>query len=206
MAIKLYGFKLSGHSHRVEVFLSLLDLEYEFISVDVANGEHKQPEFLAKNNFGQIPVLADGNFIISDSNAILYYLANTYDKSRQWFPANIKLASEIQKYLSVASGQIAYGPAAARLVKVFGAELEHQVAIDRAHQVLNIINCHLANKNWLVGESASIADVANYSYIAHAPEGDVSLKYYPYIQDWLARFEALPGFIPMPKTPAGLAK
>jgi glutathione S-transferase len=52
--------------------------------------------------------------------------------------------------------------------------------------------------------SPTIADVANYSYIAHAPEGNVSLEPYANVRSWLARVEALPGFVPMPRTAAGL--
>ena len=62
----------------------------------------------------------------------------------------------------------------------------------------------LANRPFLVGEQATIADVAGYSYIAHAPEGNVSLADYPNVRAWLARIEALPGFVPMPSTAAGL--
>ena len=57
--IVLNGFKLSGHSHRVELFLELLGLPYEFRQVDLAGGEHKKPAFLAKNCFGQVPVIED---------------------------------------------------------------------------------------------------------------------------------------------------
>lgn len=203
--IKLYRHALSGHAHRAEVFLSLLNLPYQLINVDLANGEHKQAEFLNKNIFAQVPVIEDGDVTLSDSNAILYYLAKQYDTSHSWMPDDILLASEVQRFLSIASGQIAYGPCAARLVNVFNAPLDHQVAITISHQILAQLNQHLEGKNWLVGEQATIADVANYTYIAHAPEGGVSLQDYPNIQNWITRFEALQGFIPMQKTQAGLS-
>ena len=78
-AIKLYRHPLSGHAHRVEVFLSLLGLPSELIDVDLAKGAHKQDEFLKKNIFGQVPVIEDGDITLSDSNAILVYLASKYD-------------------------------------------------------------------------------------------------------------------------------
>jgi glutathione S-transferase len=62
----------------------------------------------------------------------------------------------------------------------------------------------LANTPFLAGATATIADVANYSYIAHAPEGNVSLQAYPNVRAWLERVEALPGFVPMQRTAAGL--
>ena len=69
--IKLYRHPLSGHCHRVELFLSLLELPYELVDVDLVNGEHKQPEFLGKNIFGQVPVIDDDGTLLSDSAAIL---------------------------------------------------------------------------------------------------------------------------------------
>ena len=69
--IKLYRHALSGHSHRVQVFLSILGLNAELVDVDLANGAQRHPDFLKKNAFGEVPVLEDGNLTLSDSNAIL---------------------------------------------------------------------------------------------------------------------------------------
>ena len=127
-AIKLYTFPLSGHSHRVELFLSLLGLEAELINLDLANGEHKTPEFLAKNPAGQIPVLEDGDITLADSNAILLYLANKYDAKRNWYPEDLLQQVEIQKYFSLAAGKLTFGPCNARLINVFGAALDKSFA------------------------------------------------------------------------------
>jgi len=205
-AIKLYRHPLSGHAHRVEVFLSLLGMPGELIDVDLANGAHKQTGFLKKNIFGQVPVIEDGEITLSDSNAILVYLASKYDSDRNWYPEDPVTGAEIQRFLSLAAGKIAFGPAAARLVTVFGAGLDHENAKAIAHATLAVIEAHLSGKEWLVGDRPTIADVANYSYIAHAPEGDISLEAYPNIRAWLARFEALKGFVPMQKTPVGLSQ
>ena len=114
-------------------------------------------------------------------------------------------AAEVQRFLSTAAGQIAFGPAAARLVNVFGAALDHKRAIEVAHNVLGVLESHLDGRNWLVGSNPTIADVANYAYIAHAPEGDVALDNYPNVLAWLRRIEALPGFVGMQATPVGIA-
>lgn len=203
--IKLYRYPLSGHSHRVENFLSILGLDAEIITVDLAKGEHKTPDFLKKNIFGQVPVLEDGPITIADSNAILVYLASKYDKKRQWLPLGAEAGANVQRFLSIAAGEIAYGPAAARLVTVFGASLDHEAAIESAHALLDKFEEHLQGRNWLAGEHATIADIADYTYIAHAPEGNVSLGSYPTVCAWLKRVEALPGFIPMQATAIGLA-
>ena len=203
--IKLYRHALSGHSHRAQLLLSLLGLDAELVDVDLAAGEHKQPAFLAKNRFGQLPVLEDGDNVIADSNAILVYLAERYDASNTWMPIDPVAAAQVQRFLSTAAGQVAYGPAAARLVNVFGAALDHQRAIEVAHNLLGVLESHLDGREWLVGDNPTIADVANYAYIAHAPEGDVSLQNYPNVQAWLGRIAALPGFVPMQATAVGLA-
>ena len=204
-AIKLYNFPRSGHAHRVELMLSLLKLPTELIFVDLAKGEHKQPAFLALNAFGQVPVIDDEGVVLADSNAILVYLAQQYGNGR-WLPADPVGAANVQRWLSVAAGPIAFGPARARLITVFGAPYNAEEVIAYAHTVLKVIDHELADTAYLVGTEPTIADVAAYSYIAHAPEGNVSLDEYPNIRAWLARIEALPGFVGMPRTVAGLQK
>ncbi|AZC21693.1 glutathione S-transferase family protein [Pseudomonas sp. CMR5c] len=202
-AIKFYNFPRSGHAHRVELMLSLLELPVETIFVDLAKGAHKQPEFLALNAFGQVPVIDDQGVVIADSNAILVYLAQRYGDGR-WLPTDPVGAAQVQRWLSVAAGPIAFGPAAARLITVFGATFNPEEVIARAHVLLKVMDQELAGRPFLVGQQATIADVAGYSYIAHAPEGNVSLADYPHVRAWLERIEALPGFVAMPSTAAGL--
>lgn len=201
--IKLYRHPLSGHAHRVQLLLSLLDVPTELVEVDLARGEHKQPAFLAINPFGQVPVIDDNGTLLADSNAILVYLANTYG-SGSWKAHDPLAEARIQRWLSVAAGQVAYGPAAARLITVFGAAFNAEEVIARAHTLLKLMDSELAERPFLAGDEPTIADVANYSYIAHAPEGNVSLEPYPNVRAWLSRIEALPGFVPMAPTAAGL--
>ena len=202
-AIKLYRHPLSGHAHRVELLLSLLNLPTELVFVDLAKGEHKKAEFLAINAFGQVPVIDDNGTLLSDSNAILVYLAKKYG-SGSWQLNDPLTEARVQRWLSVAAGQVAYGPAAARLITVFGAAFNADEVISRAHALLKVMENELAASPFLTGSAPSIADVANYSYIAHAPEGNVALEAYPNVRAWLQRIEALPGFVPMQRTAAGL--
>ncbi len=134
--IKLHRHALSGHSHRVQLFLSVLGLDADIIDIDLGSGEHKKSAFLQKNRFGQLPVLEDGDTVLSDSNAILVYLATQYDASHQWLPKDAVAAADVQRFLSVAASKVAYGPASARLVNVFGAGLDHQVLIAESHALL----------------------------------------------------------------------
>lgn len=202
--MKLYTHPLSGHSHRARLFASLLGLTPEIVEVDLKAGEHTKPPFLALNPFGQVPVLDDEGTVIADSNAILVYLAKKTGRS-EWLPQDPAGAAAVQRWLSVAAGEVAFGPAAARLVTVFGAKLDAEAAIARAHRLLELVDAHLAERSWLVGDRATVADVALYSYVARAPEGNVDLARYTNVNALLRRIEALPGFVAFAETPVGLA-
>lgn len=202
--MKLYHHPLSGHSHRARLFLSLVGVEHELVEVDLASGAHKKPEFLAMNPLGQVPVLDDDGTMVADSNAILVYLAKKLGL-HDWLPEDPAKAATIQRWLSVAAGQIAYGPAAARLINVFGADFRPEEVIGRAHAILAVIETQLEGRSFIADSKPTVADVALYTYIARAPEGSVDLKAYPNVRAWLARIEALPGFVEFGKTPVGLA-
>ncbi len=202
--IKLYRHPLSGHAHRAELMLSLLGLATERIDVDLMKGEQKQPAFLALNPFGQVPVIDDG-FVLADSNAILVYLAKRYGAAH-WLPEEPGAAAAVQRWLGVAAGPIATGPATARLITVFGAPYDAEAAIAKSHALLDILDAELAQRAYLVGMQPTIADVAGYTYIAHAPEGNVPLDAVPNVRAWLARIEGLVGFVPMQASAAGLRR
>lgn len=202
--IILHGFTLSGHSHRAELMLRLLQLPYEFRPVDLAGGEQKGAAFLRLNPFGTVPVIEDGGTVVADSVAILVYLASKYDPARSWLPIDPARAAEVQRWLSVAQGPVFNGPCAARLVTVFSAPLDHERAKSVAANLFRVLDAHLADRRFLAGEGPTVADVALYSYVAHAPEGGVPLAPHGNIRAWLGRIEALPHFEPMPATTAGL--
>ncbi|MFM0085782.1 glutathione S-transferase [Paraburkholderia sediminicola] len=201
--IRLHTTLLSGHGHRVKLFLTLLDLPFEVIELNMGAGDNRRPEYLKLNPFGQVPTIEDGETVLFDSNAILVYLAKRYGDPA-WLPEDALGAAAVQRWLSLAAGQIAYGPCAARLITVFGAPLNLDTAQKIALKLFDVLDAELAGKNFAAGDRVSIADIAAHTYIAHAPEGGVSLEPYPHIQAWLRRVEALPRFIAMPATKAGL--
>ena len=203
-SLKLHHFPLSGHAHRAQLMLSLLCLPHQLVPVHLREGEHKTAAFLRLNPFGQVPVLEDGDTIVFDSNAILVYLARRYDPADRWLPADAAGQAAVQAWLSVAAGLIAYGPAAARRVTVFGAKLNAEELIASSHQLLKVMEGTLGQRAFLAAATPTLADVSAYSYIAAAPEGNVDLTPYPQVRAWLARIEALPGFVPFPKTTVGL--
>lgn len=198
MAIKLYRHELSGHAHRVENFLSLLQKDYELVNVDLMTGEQRTEAFLKLNPFGQVPVLIDGEVTLSDSTAILVYLARKYGE--EWLPTDALGQANVQRWLSVASGEVAAGPGAARLVKLFGAPLDHEAVVAKAHKLLAVLESHLSENKFLATQRPTIADLAVYTYVAHAPEGGVSLQDYPNVRAWISRVEALPHFVAMKKS------
>lgn len=200
--IRIHSFPLSGHAHRVELFVSLAGINHEIVNVDLAKGEHKSAPFLSLNPAGQVPVIEDGDVVLSDSNAILVYLARKY--APDFLPTDPVAEAEVQKFLSLAAGEIAFGPAAARLINVFNAPLDAEFCTSVAARVFGKLEAHLEGRDYLVGDAPTIADVAIYSYTAHAPEGNVSLEPYPNLRRLLANIEALKGFKPMPTTAVGL--
>jgi len=201
--IRLYTTVLSGHGHRVKLFLTLLDLPFTTIELDMKAGDNRKPAHLALNPFGEVPVIEDGDIVMTDSNAILVYLVRKYGDP-SWLPEDPVGAAAVQRWLSLAAGKIAYGPCAARLVTVFGAPRDYPTAKRIAENLFPIIDPEFRDKPFAAGQTPTIADIAAYTYIAHAPEGGISLEPYPHLRAWLKRVEALPRFLPMPVTKAGL--
>jgi glutathione S-transferase len=197
--IRLYRTPKSGHAHRVELFLSLLSLPYEPIDVDMRGGQNRTPEYLAMNPFGQVPVIDDNGLVLYDSIAILVYLARSYG-DEGWMPTDALGQARVQQWFSLAAGPIFNGPCAARLVKLFGAPIDLERARTIANKLFATLEPMFAMRDFALGGSPTVADVAAYSYIAHAPEGGLDLGPYPALRAWLGRIEALPGFVPMVRT------
>lgn len=200
--IIIHSFPLSGHAHRVELLANLAGIKHSVNNINLPDGEHKQPPFLALNPLGQVPVIEDGDVVISDSNAILVYLSRKY--APEFLPQDFQQEAEIQKFLALAAGEIAFGPAAARLITVFNAPINPEFTQVVAERALTKLENHMKGKEFLVGDQVSIADIAIYSYTAHAPEGNVSLESYPNVRRLLSNIENLPGFVAMPTTKVGL--
>lgn len=200
--ITLHGTKLSGHAHRVELLLRMLGLPYAYR--DAPTAARATPVFLALNPLGQIPVLEDGDLVLADSNAILVYLAKRYDAGGCWLPEEPPGAAAVQRWLSIAAGEVWHGPATARALALWdtppGADPARAKAI--AARLLAFMDGHLAApRAFLAAGHPTVADLACYAYVAHAPEGGIALDPYPAVRAWLGRVEALPHFEPMPRSP-----
>ncbi len=196
--MRLYGHPISGNTHRVELFLSVLGVDYEYVRVDLREGQHKTPVFRQLNPLAQVPVLEDDGLILRDSTAILVYLARKFDAGNRWLPADPVGQARVQQWLSTAVNEIQAGPFVLRLVKLTGAALDYESARRTTERLFDdLFEPHLARRRWLAGKQATIADLACYGYVAGVIEGDFSLDPYPAIRGWLGRVEAIDGFVPM---------
>lgn len=202
--MQLYYHPLSGHSHRVRLFLELIGEPFELVEIDIRHGQQKSPEFLELNKFGQVPVLRDDQVVIADSNAILIYLAKKLGR-KDWLPEDPRGAAAVQRWLSVAAGEVAYGVATARRIRISGAKPVPKEVLSRSYALLNVLDEELEKRDWLATSRPTLADLAIYGYVARAPEGGVDLTDYPYVQAWLCRVESLAGFVPFAKTTVGMA-
>ncbi|WP_338846324.1 glutathione S-transferase family protein [Massilia sp. W12] len=198
--LTLYEFALSGNCHKVRLLLSFLGLEYRSVLLNGAQGEHKTPQFLALNPLGQVPLLEDGPAVVRDSQAILVYLARRYGaaQSELWLPADALSNAHVAAWLSVAAYEVARGPNALRLHHKWGRALELEQAQAISMQLLQMMEARLSGQHWLAASHITIADVALYPYLALSKEAQLSLAEYPAVRAWLARIEAMPGYLSMP--------
>jgi len=199
MNLTLYGTPTSGHSHRVELLLEMLELPYVY---SLAPADVRRSEaFLRLNPLGQIPVLTDDDLVLCDSNAILLYLVRRYAPKSGWWPEEPVALARVQRWFSIAAGELKNGPATARHIQCSNGLGDLAAAQAAAHKLFAFMNQHLANRRFLALDTPTLADLACYSYTARAPEGGVLLDAYPNLRAWLAEIERLPRFKPMPSSP-----
>jgi glutathione S-transferase len=162
------------------------------------NGEHKSPEYLALNPFGQVPLLVDGDIKLADAQAILVYLARQYGGDT-WLPLDTLSLAKVVRWLSTTAGEVRQGLEHARLYYMFG---ETSINIERAHKkaehILTQLNQHLSTRTWLEFERPTIADIAVFPYVALARDGKIDLSLYPHVLAWINRVKQLPCYISMP--------
>ncbi|GAB4376726.1 MAG: glutathione S-transferase family protein [Elainellaceae cyanobacterium] len=177
--LKLYGGARTRASI-VQWYLEELQLPYEYISLDLQAGEHRQPEFLAVNPVGKVPAIADGDFKLWESGAILLYLADRYDQDA---PQTPEYRAELAQWVLFANAT--FGPG------VF-VEASREREMPR---LLTFLNQYLDSRTFLLGDRFSVADVAVGSFLAYMP---IMLKIgfddYPAIADYLKRLGSRPAF------------
>lgn len=191
--LRLYDFTLSGNAHKVRNFLSILNLDYERVRVDLLSGDQREEGYRELNPFGKVPVLVDGHDVIRDSSAILVYLGRKYGKG-SWLPVDALGEARVAEWLATATSEVALGPGRARLIEIFGAEGDLETAREAARAVFEVFDRHLESRAYLACEKPTIADLANYTYLALAPDCGVEIDAYRNVLRWFDRLEKIPGF------------
>ncbi|MBT9512901.1 MAG: glutathione S-transferase family protein [Acidovorax sp.] len=200
--LQLYRMPVSGHCHRVELMLSLLGLPHQLINVDLQRGEHRSPQHLALNPLGQVPVLVDAGTALSDSNGILVYLVQRYAPGSAWMPQDALGQAQLQRWFSLAAGLLVPGVANPRYAALAGRVVaDREGALATGKRLLDYMEGELQGRVWLLGgELPSLADIAMVSYTSQAHIAGLPLTAYPRIAAWVARLQALPGYVPLADT------
>jgi glutathione S-transferase len=204
MSFTLYNYVLSGNCYKVRLLASLLDLSYDSVSINFYPGEeHKSLDMLALNPAGTIPVLKADDLILTESQAMLAWLAKSFDASGQWWPTeDIMTMTGIMQWLAFSS-RLSSTVGEARLHTMLKLETDLPVALASATIALRELEAHLFersldHKTWLVGDRPTIADIACFPYVALSPDAGIEHDAYPSIRAWLYAIKSLDGFVAMP--------
>ena len=194
---KLYDFLPSGNGYKVRLLLTLLNIPFERIELNILARETRTPEFLAKNPNGKIPLLEIApNKFLSESNAILYYLA----RDTEYFPADKYIQSQIMQWLSFEQYSHEPNIATSRYwISVLKQPDKYTEQLKHKHKLgntaLEVMEQHLRDRHYFVGATYTIADIGLYAYTHVAEEGDFDLTQYPAVRDWLERIAEHPRHI-----------
>jgi glutathione S-transferase len=198
--MKIYGDIFSGNCYKLKLICSLLDIEHDWIPVDLMRGETREQSFLELNPNSQIPVcVTDDGHVLTESNAILFYLARD---SRFWPDGKLAQTRVLEWQFFE---QYTHEPtiAVARFIRVYQGmpeqrRAEYEIKLKGGYRALEVMNNHLRKQDFFVAEGCSIADLSLFAYTHVAPEGGFDLTPYTAVGDWMERIRALPGFIEMP--------
>jgi glutathione S-transferase len=197
---RVFGMSSSGNCHKVRLVLENLRLAYEWVEIDTLKDETRTATFLEMNPNGRVPTLqVEPHVYLAESDAILYYLA---EGSRLW-PAGRLPRAQILQWMFFE--QYSHEPyiAVARYVRAFlPPDSPRRADLPRLHergyQALDVMEKHLAGRDFFVGEAYSIADIALFAYTNPAADGGFDLTRYKCINAWLARVKVQPGYVEMP--------
>ncbi|MAG65112.1 MULTISPECIES: glutathione S-transferase family protein [Pseudomonas] len=197
--MKIYGDHRSGNCYKLELLCALLDLDYEWQTVDIMRGDTRTPDFLARNPNAKVPLLElDDGRCLAESNAILLFLA----EGSRLVPTEPFSRARMLQWLFFE--QYSHEPyiAVARFIALYLGLPEERRADYLSKQAggykaLDVMETQLQNSPYLVADEPSLADIALYAYTHVAADGGFELTGYPAITAWLRRIESLPGYQPM---------
>ncbi|MBW4630620.1 MAG: glutathione S-transferase family protein [Iphinoe sp. HA4291-MV1] len=195
--LRLYDFLLSGNGYKIRLLLTQIGMPFERVEVDITKGESRTPEFLSKNSNGKIPVLeVETGKYLAESNAIMIYLS----EGTEFLPYDRFLRAQVLQWLFFE--QYSHEPYIATpryWISVLGKAQEYHEAIEQKREpgyaALRVMEKHLSNCAFFVGERYTIADIGLFAYTHVADEGGFDLTRFPAIQAWIERVKAQPGYI-----------
>ena len=194
----LHGIWLSGPAYKVGLMLALAGEKFDYVHVNLRSGEHKQPDFVAKQRFGQVPLLEDAKtgLKLAQSASILQYLAEQTGKFGGGSPENAIAAREWTYWSFDRLAMHVYRMRGQRLGMRSLSQPIVEMHFAEGNMALKLLDDHLAGREWLVGSAPSIADIDIYGVVAYAAAGGFVLGQYANLSAWMTRFEGLPGFKP----------
>ncbi|MCA9594526.1 MAG: glutathione S-transferase family protein [Myxococcales bacterium] len=199
--MKLYHHPLSPNARRALLVIAHLGLDVEEHVVKLSEGETRKPEFLKLNPNGKVPVLVDGDFVLTESRVIEQYLASKKPESGLWpkegrdrFDVN-RWAMWDASHFSPALGTIAFE----KLIKPMvggGDPNEGKIRDAEASfaQFAKVLDGHLQGRDWLVGDCITVADFTVAASLTYAGPCGVSLDPYPNLKSWMGRISELPAW------------
>ncbi|MBD1875187.1 glutathione S-transferase family protein [Nodosilinea sp. FACHB-131] len=200
---RLYDYPPSGNGYKVRLLLAQLAVPFEYIELDILKGETRTPEFLAQNPNGRIPVLEiEPGRYLAESNAILFYLA----QGTPFWPTDLLSQTQVMGWLFFE--QYSHEPNIATprfwLCHVPRLNAYQETALpykqEQGYQALAVMEQHLGQHAFFVGESYTIADMALYAYTHVAHEGGFELDRFPHVRRWLAQIAAQPNHVLITQT------
>lgn len=197
--MRIYGDIKSGNCYKIKLLTALLNIEHEWVEVDILNNETQTDAFIAKNPNGKIPLLElDDGSCLSESNAILNYLA----AETELLPTDRFMHAQVLQWQFFE--QYSHEPyiAVARYIaKYLGLPDDRKADYESkqvgGHKALKVMEKQLAQTPYLVGDTLTIADISLYGYTHVAHEGGFDLSSYPAILAWLDRIKSHPSYIAM---------
>ena len=190
----LHGIWLSGPTYKVGLMLSLSGVPFSYVHVNLREGEHKRPDYLAKNRYGQVPCLSVGKMHLCQSAAILEYLADALGKFKG---TSIEEKARIREWMFWDFDRLAPGIYRARAVKrgfrPAGADTLAMYETE-GRAGLAVLDAALAKSAFLAGKRPTIADIDAYGVAHFAADGGFDLAAFPNVTAWMRRMEKLKGF------------
>jgi glutathione S-transferase len=192
---RLYGFAQSGNAYKAALMLSLCGADWEARFVDFFNGETRTPEFRRINEMGEVPVLEHQGTRLAQSGVILDWLAARFGKFG-WQGEDQR--REILRWLLWDNHKLTSYVATLRFLLAFQKTGETPVTEFLRARVttnLGLLERHLEGREFVTGALPTIADLSICGYLYWPDEFGVAWADYPRIGAWLARIEALPGWV-----------